>query len=82
MNKYKMIVIVLLVVIGISILIYKDKYEHFVPYYQQKTNRWSTGADPLSYYEYNIYRKPYRHPFKYQTSYPYPYRKSYPYSAN
>ena len=74
--------IALLVVSILAIFVYKNSFEKFVPYNEKKTGKWSTGADPLTYYEYNIYKKPYRYPFSYQTSYPYPYRTNYPYSAN
>ena len=30
-----------------------------------------TGNDPLYFYKYNRYRKPYRWPFRYLSSYPY-----------
>ena len=31
-----------------------------------------SGNDPLYFYNYNRYRKPYRWPYKYYSSYPYP----------
>ena len=31
-----------------------------------------SGSDPLYFYKYNRYRKPYRWPYRYYSSYPYP----------
>lgn len=31
-----------------------------------------SGSDPLFFYNYNKYRKPYRWPFRYYSSYPWP----------
>lgn len=31
-----------------------------------------SGSDPLYFYNYDKYRKPYRWPFRYYSSYPYP----------
>ena len=31
-----------------------------------------SGNDPLYFYNYNRYRKPYRWPYQYHSSYPYP----------
>ena len=36
-----------------------------------------TGADPLTFYKYPIYRNPYMYPYKFYSSYPYPYMTNY-----
>lgn len=37
-----------------------------------------SGSDPLYFYNYDRYRKPYRWPFKYHSSYPYPHMNPLP----
>ncbi len=37
-----------------------------------------SGNDPLYFYNYDRYRKPYRWPFKYHSSYPYPHMNPLP----
>ena len=74
--------IALLIISIIAIFAYTNTIENFVPYYEKETKRWSTGASPLSFYPYRVYKKNYRHPFTFQTNYPYPYRTEYPYAAN
>lgn len=41
-------------------------------------NYVKTGADPLYVYQRNRYRKPYRYPFKFISSYPYPHQTHLP----
>ena len=52
--------------------------EEFIPYqtYQILFIKWNTGSQPLNYYNYPIYRKPYRTGFVYDQSYPYPHKNS------
>jgi hypothetical protein len=79
------ILIVIVVIIVIYFVLNSDlldkfltKTENFVPYKRNPYGYWRTGADPLNYYQMNAYRKPYRYPYTYHTSFPYPYETNYP----
>ena len=43
----------------------------FTPYTYGPFDYSTTGTDPLSFYLYPAYRKPYMYPYQYQTNYPY-----------
>ena len=47
--------------------------ENFQTYSYGPFNYATTGADPLTFYKYPVYRNPYMYPYKYYSSYPYPY---------
>ena len=47
--------------------------ENFETYSYGPFNYATTGADPLTFYKYPVYRNPYMYPYKYYSSYPYPY---------
>ena len=51
--------------------------EEFTTYNIEPYNYKTTGANPLSFYNYPRYRKPYRYPFKFYSSYPIPYYRHY-----
>lgn len=78
MNYYLLSIIVIVIAIIGKFLLKNVDLETFVPYQKKPYKEWSTGSTPLSYYTLPIYKKPYRYPFKYETSYPYPYRRYYP----
>lgn len=61
--------VLLLSVVGLT-LGYKS--ELFQDYKLFPYGEVYSGNDPLYFYNYNRYRKPYRWPFKYYSSYPYP----------
>ena len=67
MLKHLLLIIILVV---IAFLCIKNK-EQFQNYVLQPYGYVKTGADPLYFYNRNIYRKPYRWPFKFHSSYPY-----------
>ncbi len=46
--------------------------EKFETYTYGPFNTQTTGSDPLTFYQYPIYRKPYEYPYQYYSSYPYP----------
>ena len=52
--------------------------EDFSTYNIEPYNYKTTGADPLVFYNYPRYRKPYRYPFKFYSSYPIPYYRHFP----
>jgi len=79
MNCYK---IALLLIIIIFLAIFIDFYinqirENFETYSYGPYNYMDTGSDPLTFYKYPIYRKPYMFPYKFYSSYPYPYMTYY-----
>jgi uncharacterized protein YxeA len=52
--------------------------ENFTTYNIEPYNFKTTGADPLVFYNYPRYKKPYRYPFKFYSSYPIPYYRNFP----
>ena len=75
MNNFLFLLIILLSSIILKQLIKED----FIPYQTYpKTiyQKWRSGSQPLNYYNYPIYRKPYRTGFVYDQSYPYPIKNS------
>jgi hypothetical protein len=52
--------------------------EKFETYSYGPFNYMDSGADPLTFYKYPIYRNPYNYPYKFYSSYPYPYMTYYP----
>jgi hypothetical protein len=47
--------------------------EKFETYTFGPYNYKTTGSDPLTFYQYPTYRKPFQYPYQYYSSYPYPY---------
>jgi hypothetical protein len=71
------ILLIMLIIIAI-IYLYSGymryiQYENFETYSYGPFNYMDTGADPLSFYKYPIYRNPFMYPYKFYSSYPYPY---------
>lgn len=70
--------ILLLTAITVYLVVYLKVYhvvlnkENFQNYKMNPFGEVKTGNDPLYFYNYNRYRKPYRWPFRYYSSYPYP----------
>jgi len=61
--------ILLLAVVG---LVGGYNSEFFQDYKMCPYGEVYSGNDPLYFYNYNRYRKPYRWPYRYYSSYPYP----------
>ena len=83
---YALIIIVSVILSNIIfILLIPKKYhindlstiESYTPYSYDPFNYMDTGADPLTFYKYPIYKKPYMFPYKFYSSYPYPYMSYY-----
>jgi hypothetical protein len=51
---------------------YEVRNEAFQDYKLLPYGEVYSGSDPLYFYNYNRYRKPYRWPYLYYSSYPYP----------
>lgn len=66
--------VVLLAFAMIVYLLYSkmNTYEHWQNYIQKPYNYMKSGSEPMNMYRYDRYRKPYRYPFKFHSSYPYP----------
>ena len=62
--------IIFLIILCLIYLGHKKK-EMFTPYTYGPFDYSTTGTDPLSFYRYPVYRKPYMYPYQYQTNYPY-----------
>ena len=71
-------ILIILIVVCACYLASNQTMENFETYYYDPLNYGTTGSDPLSFYKYPIYRKPYRYPYKYYSSFPYPYLTYYP----
>lgn len=78
MNYLITIFLVLIIAIIGYQLLKNVNLENFVPYKRKPFNIWETGSTPLNYYTLPAYKKPYRYPFKYHTTYPYSYLRYYP----
>ena len=79
MNDYILfVVVILLIVSSLCYLNLNISMENFETYFYDPFNYGDTGADPLTFYRYPIYRKPYRYPYQFYSSYPYPYLSYYP----
>ena len=68
--------VLLLLCIGIFILNIQN-VEGFETYSYGPYDYATTGASPLTFYQYPIYRKPYMYPYQFYQSYPYPYLSYY-----
>ncbi len=74
MNDYILfIILALLIITSFCYLNINSNMENFQTYFYDPFNYGTTGADPLTFYKYPVYRKPYRYPFQFYSSYPYPY---------
>lgn len=76
--------IILLIIIIILIYLNKDKIlekigfkENFETYKRNPYNYYESGASPLNFYEFPIYRKPYMYPQQFYKSYPLPHLSYY-----
>jgi hypothetical protein len=82
MDKYLIIIILILLFINILLLFILNKNneckENFEIYSYGPFNYMDSGADPLTFYKYPIYRRPYMYPYKFYSSFPYPYMTYYP----
>jgi len=78
MNSIIITFIIIILIIILSIYLYKIKIiENYETYSYGPFDYMDTGADPLTFYRYPIYRNPYMYPYKFYSSYPYPYMTYY-----
>ena len=77
MKEYAYIGILIFLILLCFLYLYYYNYnkdiEYFTPYSYGPFNYMDTGADPLSFYKYPVYRKPYMYPYTFYSSFPYPY---------
>ncbi len=67
-----LIIIILACVMYLSASKGDEIYENFETYTYGPFNFRTTGSDPLTFYQYPTYRKPFMYPYQYVSSYPYP----------
>ena len=72
------LLILLFIILIVCLYFYSKKIENFETYSYGPFNYMDSGADPLTFYKYPIYRNPYMFPYKFYSSYPYPYMTYYP----
>ncbi len=82
------IVIIIVAVVAFVVLKRTGLIENFVTYRRWGINgskkmypEWDTGSSPLNYYTLPIYKKPYRYPYVYHSSYPIAGMRNYPTSV-
>ena len=65
-----LLILIIIAILYLTTYKYQENFEtdSYGPY-----NYMDTGADPLTFYKYPIYREPYKIPYKFYSSYPYPY---------
>jgi hypothetical protein len=76
MSTNLILTIIIFILIGIILVLLflpKNFIEKFETYSYGPYNYMDTGADPLTFYKYPVYREPYMYPYKFYSSYPYPY---------
>ena len=76
LNKYYIFLSILILLI--LVFFFTKKSEYFQDYQLLPYGEVYTGNDPLYFYNYNRFRKPYMWPFKYFSSYPYPHMNPLP----
>lgn len=78
--KFNLTIFIIIILIILSgIYIYSNNIiENYETYSYDPFNYMTTGADPLTFYRYPIYRNPYMFPYKFYSSYPYPYMTYWP----
>ena len=74
-KNIKVLVSLFIIILCATGLVYGygiQMFERFQDYKMYPYGEVYSGSDPLYFYEYNRYRKPYMWPYKYYSSYPYP----------
>lgn len=80
MEQYQYIILfIIIILITQAYRIHQDTIitEHWDSYQSAPYGEMSTGTTPLTFYERNSYRKPYRWPFTFESSYPEPHLQPY-----
>ena len=77
--KYLIIIVIIIILIlyVININLKNKIKENFETYSYGPYNYMDSGASPLTFYKYPVYRKPYMYPYKFYKSYPYPHMSYY-----
>ncbi len=66
-------VIILVCIAYLSASMGNEMIEKFETYTYGPYDFRTTGSDPLTFYQYPVYRAPFDYPYKFYSSYPYPY---------
>ena len=65
--------IIVIAILGITIyLLINKNYENWKNYQLMPYGEGKEGSEPLTYYQYPRYRKPYRYPLCKNVNYPFP----------
>jgi hypothetical protein len=75
MNTKTLLVLFSLALLILTIYSNYRSEEGFQAYTQLPYGSVKTGADPIYVYRKDRYRKPYRYPFKFFSTYPYPHQE-------
>jgi hypothetical protein len=81
MNKLLLLFIVLLIIMILQNFI-KEEFSMYQTYPNTLYQKYYTGSQPLNFYNYPIYRKPYRSGFVINQSYPTPHLNSLGFQLN
>lgn len=76
MKQFSSILLILLFIL-VSFYLFPNTTETWQDYTLQPYNYIYSGSDPLYFYRYDRYRRPYRDGFKFYQSYPIPHLTSY-----
>jgi len=63
--KYLVVIFLLI----IAYYLFNNVKENWTVYKQKPYNYYLSGSSPLGFYRRDVYRKPYRYPFKFNSSY-------------
>ena len=73
MNQLYLTIIIIIIIITCIIYLYHNNLiERYETYSYGPFDYLTTGADPLTFYRYPVYRNPYMYPYKFYSSSPYP----------
>jgi hypothetical protein len=71
-KNYLFLFFIIIILLFLYTMYYKkNSKENFETYKYAPYNYVDTGSEPLTFYKYPIYKKPYMFPYKFYTSYPY-----------
>ncbi len=76
-KNYILIIIIIILIIGIIYYNKDSLKENFETYKRNPYNYYESGATPLNFYEFPVYRKPFMYPQQFYKSYPLPHLSYY-----
>lgn len=70
-------IVLLFLIAAVAYYVYQNKMEHFGVYKRNPYEYYESGATPMNFYEFPVYRKPYMYPQQFYKSYPLPHLSYY-----